>query len=325
MAKDRLRLAILGMGSAGLRHLQAAIECPDVQLVGVADSLPGPREKARAHGVVTANDLNGLLKLEPDAVVVALPHAMLPEAAHRILDARAHILIEKPLALDVAAAEDVAEHARSTDVHLMVNFNHRFRPEYMRAHELVREGTVGEVTFVNAHMSSGAGPLPGWVWDPETAGGGMMTYNGIHTLDHLIWLAGSRPVRVAAMSSNLHYHKPLEDTLSSTIQLESGALATVSQVKTGAEKTLGIWETTVVGKQGALKVGNGGTVTCSSLGKDLEEILPKQNRFRSTLDHFAQSILAGKAPVPGAADAIIALKTLTALYQSAESGTVVGL
>lgn len=325
MAATRLRLAILGLGSAGMRHASAATACDEVELVGVADTSPEARLLARDLGADAVENLEDLLALTPDAVVIALPHALLADAAHKALDASAHVLIEKPLALDVASARRVTEHADRLGLNLMVNFNHRFRPEYLRASDLVRAGAVGEVTFVSAQMSSGDGPLPKWVWAPDIAGGGMMTYNGIHTLDHLIWLAGSRPARVTAMTGNLHFQENLEDTLAGTIQFENGALAVVSQVKTKAKKTIGVWETTVIGRAGTLRVESDRTVTCASEVRDLKEILPEENRFVTTLQHFAKSILAGKPPIPGAHDALRALATLTAMYRSAKSGVAVNV
>lgn len=308
-----------------MRHVGAAMACDAVQLIGVADNTPQPRESAKKLGVKVFENLGDLLALKPDAVIVALPHALLAEATHRSLDASAHVLIEKPLALDVASAKNVSEHAEKLGLQLMVNFNHRFRPEYQRAYELVRDGAIGEVTFLGAHMSSGDGALPKWVWRPEIAGGGMMTYNGIHTLDHLIWLAGSRPAHVTAVTANQHFKEPLEDTLAGTIKFRNGAVAVVSQVKTKAKKTISVWETTVIGQTGTLRVGSDRSVACSSEVSDITEALPEENRFVTTLQYFAGSLLAGRVPVPGPADAIVALETLAAMYQSAKSGMAVSL
>ena len=69
------------------------------------------------------------------------------------------------------------------NVRLMVNFVHRFRAEYRQAHAAVQAGAIGRPVLVVDAMASGRSDLPGWVWDHETAGGGMMMYNGIHSLD----------------------------------------------------------------------------------------------------------------------------------------------
>ena len=79
----------------------------------------------------------------------------------------------------------------------MVNFVHRFRAEYRQAHAAVQAGAIGRPVLLVDAMASGRSDLPGWVWDHETAGGGMMMYNGIHSLDRLAWLAGSPIARVS--------------------------------------------------------------------------------------------------------------------------------
>ena len=121
-----LKVAVLGMGKAGTRHLSAALEVDLVDVVGVADRAPEVRARlAESTGVPVVEDLDALIALGPDAVIVGSPHASLADAALRSFDAGLHVLFEKPMATKLGDARRVIVAAEAAGVRLMVNYNHR--------------------------------------------------------------------------------------------------------------------------------------------------------------------------------------------------------
>jgi predicted dehydrogenase len=326
MHSKPLRLGVVGYGTAGRRHVGAAERSELVELVGVADRDSGVL--ARYQGDAPRfPDLDALLAVRPDAVVIALPHALLVEAAlHAIANGR-HILLEKPVATDLDGARAIAAAATGAGIELMVNFNHRYRDEYARARELITTGDLGSPTLLSVQMLSGAGPLPPWVWTHSVAGGGMMLYNGVHTLDHLAWLADSRIVEVGAAVSTHHYpnRDDLEDTAIAHLRFASGALGSVVQLKTDSSATQGRWDTAVYGTRGSVRIRSGVGLSWSTHDGEGRIDTGEGDRYLATLEAFASALLAGRpAPVPIGAG-FDALSTALGMYRSAREGRTVAV
>ena len=315
-----LKVAVLGMGKAGIRHLSAAEEVDLVEVVGVADRAPEVRARlAESTGVPVVEDLDALVALGPDAVIVGLPHALLADAALRAFDAGLHVLLEKPMATKLEDARRVVAAAEAAGVRLMVNYNHRFRDEYQTAKRLLQEGRIGRPTLFAESMYATAGPLPPWVWDADISGGGMLTYNGVHVLDHLMWLSQKPVEMVSASLGRFSFHESLEDTTVATLRFEDGSLANLVQHKSNVPGARSVWETRVLGTEGALTIVSGQGVTLTRGAS--EEHFPSgpERRFVVALEAFASAIQDERDPKPDGQEGVRVLECLDALYRSAET------
>ena len=249
-----MRVGVIGFGKAGRQHADAARRSGEAELVAVADPAPAAAQAADALGVRCWPDYEAMLDaVDLDAVVISLPHAALPAAALAAAGRGRHVLLEKPMAATSPAAYEVVQACRAAKVRLMVNFVHRFRAEYRQAHAAVQAGAIGRPVLVVDVMASGRSDLPGWVWDHETAGGGMMMYNGIHSIDRLAWLAGSPITRVSGDMGTFCYPVADEDSAIATVTFHNGALGAVIQHKSDAPATLAAWQTTVYGTNGGIQ------------------------------------------------------------------------
>ena len=165
------------------------------------------------------------------------------------------------------------------------------------------------------------GPLPDWVWQHEKAGGGMMTYNGSHQLDRMMWLSGSKVADVQALTASLGYRRDLEDTALAHLRFENGAVGSVVQHKSVSSRTLEAWETLIYGSEGAIRVRSGTGVELSATGgNELIPTLPG-NRFVAALEELAAAIREERSPRPDGRSSLHTLAYLKALYQSARQGT----
>lgn len=321
-----MRIGLIGLGKAGLRHLAAVRKSGEAEAVAVADPGPAAAKAAGEWGIPLFLDYNQMLQqVHCDAVVISLPHSLLPAAAITAARHGVHILLEKPMALTTDDAEAVVAAAESARVRLMVNFVHRFRAEYRQAHAALNAGAIGRpVMFIDV-MASGRGDLPDWTWKREVAGGGMMMYNGVHSLDRLAWLAGSPIVKVSGAQATFAYATELEDNMVGTLTFANGALGAVVQHKSDATATMGGWQTSIFGTRGAIRIQTGVGLEVVSDKERFSQQVTEDDRFLGALREFLGAIRAGRDPSPSGRDGIHALAAVLGLYQAASRDQVIAL
>ncbi|HYR49298.1 MAG TPA: Gfo/Idh/MocA family oxidoreductase [Candidatus Eisenbacteria bacterium] len=164
-----LRVAVVGLGWVGThRHLPLLRATPDVQVVGVIDHSVARVEQARAAFRVprgaAADDPSGVPWLdEVDAVTIATPPSTHDVLARAYLLAGKDVLLEKPMALEVGAARELAELATSRGRVLAVVHNFQFARSTLRLRRLLAAGKLGEVRALwGAQLSNPQRRLPDW-------------------------------------------------------------------------------------------------------------------------------------------------------------------
>lgn len=164
-----LRVAVVGLGWVGThRHLPWLRASPGVQLVGVIDHSAARVDEARAtfrvpHGA-TADSPEGVPWLDQvDAVTIATPPSTHDVLARAYLLAGKDVLLEKPMALEVDAARELAELATSHGRVLAIVHNFQFARSTLRLRRLLAAGSLGEVrTLWGAQLSNPQRRLPEW-------------------------------------------------------------------------------------------------------------------------------------------------------------------
>jgi predicted dehydrogenase len=144
------RVGLLGAGYILQAHAKALQALPGVTLAAVCDvSRHRAESAAAAHGIPQVfSSLDDMLGAGVDAVHVLVPPQLHVDVTRRILEAGAHAFVEKPMGLDAAACEQLAELAAARGVKLGVNHNFLFLPAYERLRAQVRDGTIGRLDHV---------------------------------------------------------------------------------------------------------------------------------------------------------------------------------
>ena len=146
----RLRYGVIGAGVVAPLHLQAIAALDDVELVGIsADDQELAVARAQEAGCPSFVDHRELLALAPDVVVVCTPHPSHPPLTIAALEAGAHVLVEKPLAVEAREADTMIDAADRAGRLLGVCFQQRFRPVIVAAHALVASGRLGELLRIS--------------------------------------------------------------------------------------------------------------------------------------------------------------------------------
>jgi predicted dehydrogenase len=319
-----MRIGLIGLGVAGRRHADACQKLPGVELVAAADPSPAAQEAAKGYDCAWYASYDEMLAGERlDAAIVSLPHGLLSAAGVAVARKGLHLLLEKPMGNTLAEADAVLEAARAGGGRLMVNFVHRFRAEYRTAKAAIERGAIGAPVMILDCMTSGASVLPPWVWEPRLSGGGMMMYNGVHSIDRLAWLAGSPIARATGLSATASYPVDLEDNLVGCVAFQSGALGCVIQHKSTATQTLGGWQTMIWGTRGAIKVLTGGGLEVASEKERATMAVQDDDRFLGALHELTMAIAEGRQPHPDGVEGRAALASVLALYEAARTGQTV--
>jgi predicted dehydrogenase len=226
-----IRLAVVGLGMAVTPHAKALIDLKDRAAVAYAYSPSAARRASFAERFAfpQCDRLETILEERSVAAVLVLtpPNTHL-ELAARCAAAGKHVLLEKPLEITTARAEELVR--KASGIKLGVVLQHRFRPSAEKLRELLKAGRLGDLVSASALI-----PL----WRPQSYydqpgrgtlardGGGVLLTQAIHTLDLLLSFAGE-PMAVKSFVTTTPVHSmETEDLVGAAIRWDSGALGVV--------------------------------------------------------------------------------------------------
>lgn len=257
---QKLRYGLIGVGANvyGMHH--PGLELPTADIVGICDLNGDVNEKVRAEWEASAfTDYQQMIdETRPDVVVVMTPHPWHAPMAIYALEAGCHVLVEKPMADEVAQAEAMIAAAEKAGKVLAVNFQQRLRPEIIAAKRLIDSGELGKIQHVDIKITWTRTALyytqVDWrgTWDGE--GGAVLMNQAPHELDLLCHLIGM-PARVFCFARTTVHDIRCEDTVQAAVEWEHGALGTVhiSTAEAGQPQRFEI-----IGTKGHLAIRHGG-------------------------------------------------------------------
>lgn len=225
MKPDELGIGVIGCGGFGLFALQQFVQVPGVRLSGIAGThRPAARAAAKRFGVPIVADVESLLgDARVDLVYVATPPFLHHCQAAEALAAGKHVVVEKPLALDLAQADALIGQANKHHLLLVTNLMQRYNPLFDAVRGLVQSQALGAVLhgyFENYAADEGLDATH-WFWDPAKSGG-IFVEHGVHFFDLFEgWLG---PGRVLAAQRTLRPGSDLEEQVQCTVRYQNGAL-----------------------------------------------------------------------------------------------------
>lgn len=203
----KLRGAISGFGEVAARaHLPGWRTREKVGVAVVHDPISERRHEAirLIKNVRVYDDLDLMLDGEsPDFVDIASPPAIHAESVRAALNARAHVIVEKPLCLTLGEFDELASLAQKQGRVLMCVHNWKYAPAYAVARRAIEAGHLGEIRFISIDRlrtePAGAGGN-GAKWRASAlSGGGILIDHGWHVLYLMQWLlSGDAPIAISA-------------------------------------------------------------------------------------------------------------------------------
>jgi glucose-fructose oxidoreductase len=212
----------LRVGIAGLVHghvdgfFASALKRRDIQIVGIAEADRGLFERyATKYGLdekLYHGDLEEMLKAtKPQAVLAYTSTYDHVQVVERCAKWGVAVMMEKPLAVSVKAAQAMVKAAKEGKITVLVNYETSWYPSNHQAYELVHSGALGEVRKVVVHDGH-LGPKEigvsaeflSWLTDPKLNGGGALFDFGCYGADLTTWLMnGEKPLTVTAVTQQI--------------------------------------------------------------------------------------------------------------------------
>jgi len=319
------RLLLAGTGLIGHRHLRHIVEHPDLQLAGIIDPMPENRKMADAPGFADIDDVD----VPADGIVIATPtrtHAPLTiKAAQRGW----HVLVEKPVAEDADAVQQMINAADQAGVKILVGHHRRHHPRVRKLKEVLDSGRIGAPVLGSLIWAM---RKPDSYFDLDWRSGidgGPVRQNLIHDVDMLRHMFGE-VCHVSGFGTNFIRGAVRTESGGAVLGFDSGVTVTIAFADTtptpwGFEAGTGENPTIAQTGQDCLRIASteGGVEFPSlriwdgarswherpeSSETDVEDAVPLVRQ----LEHFADVIAGRTTPIVDAADA---LKTLEATLQ----------
>ncbi len=345
---SKTKIALLGAGFIADIHLESYHRfVPDADVVAVfTRDLKKAKAFARKHRIAQAFDNmeKAIIDSGCDVVDICLPNFLHHRAVLAAARAGRHVIIEKPLALNLAEADEMIAVCRKAGTKLMYAEELCFAPKYERVRKLVNDGAVGKI-FQMRQCEKHDGPHSDWFYDINQSGGGAIMDMGCHGIAWFRWMLGGAPkvksVYAHLQNGLLHGKRTrAEENSVVIVEFESGAIGVVenSWAKHGGMDD----RVEVYGTGGVvyadLFLGNSAlTYSEAGYGYAMEKAGSTQGwtftmfeeafnqGYPQELKHFIECIRDDKAPIVTGEDGRAVLEIMLAAYESARTGRKVKL
>lgn len=347
---NRVRIAVVGAGVIGLRHIEEIVKSRSATLAAIVDPAPAAEAVAAREGVPRYASLQALLREDrADGIVLATPNALHAGQGLECVAAGIPALVEKPLAHACSEGLRLCEAAERANVKLLVGHHRRHSPILHKAIEIIRSGVLGRLVGVTGsalfYKPDGDGYYDGpnaWRKEP---GGGPILINMIHEVDGLRAMVGEI-VAVQALASNNARRFEVEDTVAINLRFQNGALGAFLLSDTAASPKS--WEQTskennayascadedayaIVGTKGSLGVP---TMRLRYYARDEDrswfkpfrtrvETVGREDPLARQIEHFAAVVRGEAEPLVTCRDGLQNLRVTDAITEAARTGRIV--
>ncbi|NOU62472.1 hypothetical protein GC096_00235 [Paenibacillus sp. LMG 31461] len=330
----KLRLAVVGLGRVSKSHLPAVRELSDkIELTALVsrDASKAEQEASQWKGVKTYTSYEEALQ-DPniDAFLLLLPHDLHAEYSIKALRVGKHVLVEKPMAMNVNEAEQMVAAAEESKSVLMIGQSRRFFRPVVESIHRIRANEIGKLININAlllaHMDK---PATDWWKDDSKIGGFIIPLWGSHIIDYVIWAYDKMPISVYAQGHSNNPNWSGEDEVVISLNFGEGQMANLlMSFNAGARATdeegltgKRIWSTQnsiydryLIGSNGMMHLKDEYELTLN--GEKQAECERTNANFTWQLEEFADAIRENREPLASGREIIRVMKVMDACFES---------
>jgi len=254
-----MRIGLVGCGRISKNHFESIKHCSaDLELTAVCDIISERAETAaKTYGGAAYTDLTEMLKKESlDLVSVCTPSGLHPEHGILAAEAGSHVLVEKPMSIDLAGADRLIEACDRNGVQLFVVKQNRLNTTLQLLKKAVEKGRFGRIYMVQSNVFwtrpqeyYAQAPWRGtWALD-----GGAFLNQASHYVDAVQWLIGEVD-SVMATTATLARDIEAEDTGAALLTFKNGVMGTINVTMLTYPKNFE-GSITILGEKGTAKIG----------------------------------------------------------------------
>ncbi|TPE49537.1 Gfo/Idh/MocA family protein [Amaricoccus solimangrovi] len=322
-----MKWGLIGASTIASEYVIGAIRSQGDEIAAVmsGDAARGADYAAR-HGIPdSTTDLGGLLATPGvEAVYISTTNEKHHPQALAAIAAGKHVLCEKPLAMTVAEAAEMARAARAKGVVFATNHHLRNAGAHLAIRDLIAEGRIGRVLSVRVFHAVHLPPhLQGWRISDAGAGGGVIPDITVHDADTVRFYLGEDPVEVVAMAGVSGMGEGVEDSVMSVWSMPSGAMIQTHESFTHPFAGSGV---EVHGTEGS--IFGRGIMTQKPVGE--VELVDASGRHAVAFDRhdlygrglalFAEAVAGRGRPAADGVDGVKSLAVATAVREAARTG-----
>jgi predicted dehydrogenase len=331
VSEKKLKLGIIGFGRIAVAHANSILDLRDsVELTAVA-TRQAEKEKKITEKFGTKqfySDYHELLNDEEiDAVIVCLPNYLHHQVCIDAARAQKHILIEKPIAMNVIETDDMIKAAQENAVTLMVGQSRRFSDAMM----IIREKMISEIGHpfrIDINFLVNFSQPPTEWWKSSGKAGGLVTLlQGSHSVDTILWLLNKMPATIFSISRSRNPLWEGEDEADIVLGFDSGELATVHL---SLNTSPYLHETIIVGPKGVIRLFEyptdkpfGFSYRLEFNGKIVLEGEQNPSLYTIQLMEFCDALRENRMPVASGAEVRKTMIVLDAIRKSDQERIVI--
>ena len=333
MPEKKLKLGIIGFGRIAAAHAGSIMDLHDsVELTAVAtrqsDKLKYITEKFGTKKFYS-NYLELLSDREIDAVIVCLPNYLHHPVCLDAARAKKHILVEKPMAMNVTETDEMIRAAQENRVTLMIAQSRRFSAAMMKIREEMTK-EIGQPFRIDINfLVNFAQPPTDWWKSSKKAGGLVTLLQGSHSIDTILWLLNKMPSTVYSISRSRNSLWEGEDEADIVLGFDSGELATVHL---SLNTSPYLHETILVGPQGSIRLFEYPTKRAFGFSYRLDfnettvlEGEQNPSLYTIQLNEFCGALRESRTPLASGKEVRYTMMVLDAIRKSDKEGKIVRL
>ena len=344
-----MKYALIGCGRIATNHVKAVLN-NGLEFVAACDTVPENIESLLAkHGlekdptIARYTDYREMIARHPELelIAIATPSGSHAQIALHCIDNGIHVIIEKPMAMNMADAEEIIRRSEEKGVLVCACHQNRFNVAVQKTRQALEAGRFGKLSHGSIHVRWNRNKdyydQASWrgLWAED---GGCLMNQCIHGIDLLRWFLGNEVDTVYGVTrQQQHHYLEAEDVGMAVVTFKNGAVATIEGTTNvyprNLEETLYLF-----GENGTVKIGGKSTnnldvwdfadeTEADQKNKGLEEQTSNVygNGHTSLYADMMDAIAAGRKPYVDAVAGRNALEMILAIYKSMKTGAPVKL
>lgn len=333
MSEKQFGVGIRGAGQVSYEHAKAIEKNPNLFLAAISSRTEESSHKLAAQfnpkAKIYADYKDMLSNAKVDIVSICMPNYLHAKEAILAFEAKKHLILEKPAAINYEELSSLRETAKKADTKSVVSFVLRWHPMVSNLKALLDKNTIGDIYYAEAdywHGIKSSFASYNWIRRKEFAGGAMIT-GGCHVADIVRFLTGNEAEEVFAYRCKKRSDFDYDTTLVASVKFKDGSIGKLSASLDGLHFPYQL-NIDILGTEGAIRDNRIYSKTLFPEQTDFVTVSSDtpnsgavtHHPFQQEIDNLTDQLLHGTPVLSDVLDACNSMEIALAIETSAETG-----